>query len=454
MKRVIIFLLFLSAISHYGKSQTWNPLGNGLTAPPNCIAPLEKLYIGAGWPPTTISGIPFRGFFTMDEAVVDTLDSGVYGFVNAVQWYNGKLIVGGGFNYAGGPTQWSIPFTRRLAAWDSLNGWSSINPMGIPNADIYAMQEFQSNLYIGGSFTMVNNVSRNRIAKWNGTSWSNAGPGFTGACQVRCIAVYHNQLYVGGAIGLPNGPNNYYYNIARYNGVQWDSVGGKFNFDVMSLVVDTVQDVLYAAGGFTQVGGVTAYGVAKWNDTIWTPVGSGFDTLWATQCLAIFNGELYAGGACVTTTTQGDTLRNIFKYNGIKWISVDGGANNSVLTMGVYEGNLYVGGSFTQVGNGINANRIACYGTTCPLGVGVPEQALPVPFKMYPNPNDDVLHIESEEPQQMIFRLSSIDGKLIVEQKFYNKIDYSIKELTAGNYFVEISLVDGSRRRTEKLVVK
>jgi hypothetical protein len=178
------------------------------------------------------------------------------------------------------------------------------------------------------------------------------------------------------------------------------------------------------------------------------------DTLWATQCLGMFNGELYGGGPCITTTAQGDTLRNFYKFNGTKWISVDGGTNNPVITMGVYQGSLYVGGGFTQVGNGINANRIACYGTTCPTGVGVMEQAPPVPFKMFPNPNDDVLHIESEEPQQMIFRLINLDGKLIVEKAFSYRMDYSIKKLAPGNYFVEVSLVDGSRRHVEKLIVK
>jgi hypothetical protein len=455
MKRVVIILLFLSAISHNGKSQTWNSLGNGITGVSVSITSLEKLYVGADYPPSTMSGIPFRGVFALDGTTVDTLGSGINGWANAVQWYGGKLIVGGDFNYAGGPTMWSIPYTHNLAAWDSLNGWSSITPLGNTSSNVNAMAVFQGNLYVAGQFVNINNLAVNRIAMWNGTTWSNVGGGVSGSIdKIYSMVVYHGQLYVGGDFTNAGSSNVSTRYIARWNGMQWDSVGGGMNNTVNGLFVDTVNDVLYAGGAFTQAGDITAYGVAKWNDTTWTPVGSGLDTLWATKCLTIFNGELYAGGACVTTTTQGDTLRNVFKYNGIKWVSVDGGANNSVLTMGVYEGNLYVGGSFTQVGNGIYANRIACYGTTCPLGVGIPEQAPPVPFKMYPNPNDDVLHIESEEPQQMVFRLINMDGKLIVEKAFSYRMDYSIKKLAAGNYFVEVSLVDGSRKHVEKLVVK
>ncbi len=376
MTRFVAILLFLFAIPFILESQTWNSFGNGfLNGGSTCLSSQEKLYIGtSGSSGITLTGFPTMGICSFDGSQIDSLGAGVGGYSGSARdakWYNGKLIVGGDFSYAGGPTVWSIPHTGNLAAWDSLNGWSSITPLNNPDFRVNAIQEYQGNLFIGGEFVTVNNISCRRIAKWNGISWSNVGGGFAGNCYVNCMAVYHNQLYVGGAIGLPNGPNSYYYNIARWNGIQWDSVGGKTNFDVMALAVDTVRDVLYAAGGFRQVGGTTAYGIAMWNDTIWSPVGSGTDTLWGTQCLAIYNGELYAGGANITITSQGDTLRNIYKYNGIKWVGVDGGANNSVLSMGVYQGNLFVGGSFLQVGHGINASRIACYGTTCPLGVGV-----------------------------------------------------------------------------------
>jgi hypothetical protein len=215
-----------------------------------------------------------------------------------------------------------------------------------------------------------------------------------------------------------------------------------------------VRDVLYAAGEFSQAANSIALGVAQWNDTAWSPVGSGTDTLWGSRCLALYNGELYAGGINVTITSQGDTLKNIYKYNGTIWLSVDGGANNSVLNMTTYNGNLYVGGQFWQVGYGVNANRIACYGTSCPVSVGISETPPPVPFKMYPNPNDDVLHIESEEPNELYFTLLNAAGQLVVKETFTNRIDYSIKDLPAGSYFVQVSLKDGSRLHTEPLIVQ
>src|SRR5206468_12444423 len=52
--------------------------------------------------------------------------------------------------------------------------WISMNP-SIPGADstVYATAvDGSGNLYIGGDFAVVADVFANRIAKWNGSSWS------------------------------------------------------------------------------------------------------------------------------------------------------------------------------------------------------------------------------------------------------------------------------------------
>jgi hypothetical protein len=272
--------------------------------------------------------------------------------------------------------------------------------------------------------------------------------------NVNCMAVYHNQLYVGGyfySVGTNNLPA---YCIARWNGTQWDSVGSGMNYPVHALVVDSVNDVLYAAGEFSYIRNTVCRGIAVWNDTLWKPVGSGYDTLWGTRCLQMYNGELYAGGANETVTIQGDTLRNLYKFNGTKWVSVDGGTNAYINCMEVFQGNLYVGGGFWQVGHGIPANKIACYGTTCPTSVGISENPPPIPFSMFPNPNKDILRIETEEPNELVFRLMDINGKSIAEKKFVGKFEYNTTSLAKGTYLIKISLKDGSRAHTEKLVIE
>ena len=56
-------------------------------------------------------------------------------------------------------------------------------------------------LYAGGDFTSAGGVSANRIARWNGTSWSALGGGLSGL--VGALAVHDDgagaALYAGGA---------------------------------------------------------------------------------------------------------------------------------------------------------------------------------------------------------------------------------------------------------------
>ena len=64
----------------------------------------------------------------------------------------------------------------------SYANWISLNP-NIPGADgfIYAAVTDESgNLYVGGVFAVIVDVIANRVAKWNGSSWSALGSGIGG----------------------------------------------------------------------------------------------------------------------------------------------------------------------------------------------------------------------------------------------------------------------------------
>jgi trimeric autotransporter adhesin len=447
MKRIGLCVLAFWGCYPEIYSQTWSALGNGVNAGVSCVVPQERLYVGGGF---DFSGTPLNGIAAVYGSTIDTLNEGVNGDVFDAAWFNGRLIVGGSFAYAGGPPPWGVPHTDNIASWDSINGWQTITPNGDMDFMVRCLQTYQGSLYVAGSFMNANNQSLRCIARWNGSNWYSVGGGANGA--ISCMEVYHNQLYIGGIFSIAGGTQA--FNIARWNGTQWDSVGSGASAGVYAMVVDSINDVLYVAGGFTSIGGQTAYGIAKWNDTSWTSMASNTDTLWGTKCLTMFNGQLVAGGGNITITAQGDTISNVYTFDGTKWISFHGGADETVLAMCVYSGDLYIGGYFLNVGNGIPANRIACYGTTCPTSVGITEQPPSIPFTLFPNPNKDVLHIESEDPAELIFRLYDATGKLIAEKKFVRQLDYSIEHLPAGAYSVRVSLVDGSRVHNEQLIIK
>ena len=96
----------------------------------------------------------------------------------------------------------------------------------------------------------------------------------------------------------------------------WDngfSVPG-LNGSVRALAFDSSGN-LYAGGDFTTAGGVAANGIAQWDGSSWSALGSGLGN--AVRALAVdSSGNLYAGGAF--TTAGGVTANRIVKWVGFE----------------------------------------------------------------------------------------------------------------------------------------
>ena len=91
---------------------------------------------------------------------------------------SGNLYAGGCFTTAGGVS------ANRIAKWDG-SSWSALGS-GM-NDSVYALAvDASGNLYAGGYFTTAGGVSANRIAKWNGSSWSALGSGMNDVCIRPC----------------------------------------------------------------------------------------------------------------------------------------------------------------------------------------------------------------------------------------------------------------------------
>jgi hypothetical protein len=71
---------------------------------------------------------------------------------------------------------------------------------------------------------------------------------------------------------------------------------------------------LIAGGEFSTAGGVSASKIAKWNDSTWSPLGSGMTSYGCVYALTVFNNDLIAGG--YFTNAGGISAHNIAKWNG------------------------------------------------------------------------------------------------------------------------------------------
>ena len=232
-------------------------------------------------------------------------------------WDDGSgeaLYVGGDFDHAGSVAM------NHVAKWDGAT-WSGLGSGmtgGFAEVGAFAVYDDGSGeaLYAAGAFDGAGGLAAKCIAKWNGSSWSPLGSGMTynGCCTgtVQDLAVYDDgtgpALYAGGVFTIAGGvPAN---RIAKWNGSSWSALGsGMTGSGVRALGVFDVGGgpAVFAGGSFATAGGVAANNVAKWTGSGWVPLAGGLSP--SVAALAVFDDGtgpgLFAGGSF--TQGAGDT---------------------------------------------------------------------------------------------------------------------------------------------------
>ena len=111
---------------------------------------------------------------------------------------------------------------------------------------------------------MIGSVGANRIAKWNGTSWSAVGNGVNNFVNVIGISST-DEIYIGGAFDLAIG-GGIVNHFAKWNGSAWVTVGG--GFPTVSGNVYSIGfrgNDLYVWGVFSHAGTISATNIAIWD---------------------------------------------------------------------------------------------------------------------------------------------------------------------------------------------
>ncbi len=219
------------------------------------------------------------------------------------------------------------------------------NAMGLGmNDDVYALCEYNGELYAGGKFTTADGAPANHIAKWDGAGWVTVGNGLNG--NVWSLAVYNGELYAGGFF------LNYGWGILRWDGSNWYDVGGGVNDLVYSLCV--YHGKLFVGGKFTSAVTIQANHIAQWDGVSWDTLGSGTGGLspWVLA-LTTYNGKLIVGGEF--TSTGGQASHYISSWNDTAWIPMGFSTTTENWPHGVYalcsyNNNLYAGGYLDTIG--------------------------------------------------------------------------------------------------------
>lgn len=200
-------------------------------------------------------------------------------------------------------------------------------------------------LVIGGSMVSVGPLRANRVAAWDGAAWSALGGGVVGS-RVSALAAFDvgvgMQLFVGGLFDAPG------VNIAAWDGAAWQALGTGLDGACSAILGfdDGSGFSAYVGGFFTAAGGVAASNIARWNGVAWSSVGAGLPS--SCRSLAAFDDG--GGEALFAATSQ------LHRWDGAAW-SIVTGAPSGINVLRVIDGELYVGGSFTEV-DGLTVNGI------------------------------------------------------------------------------------------------
>lgn len=243
----------------------------------------------------------------------------------------GKLYAGGNFVSVGGVT------SAGLAAWDSVAGWSALGS-GVsggtatpeaPRASVLGLGISGTKLFVGGNFSTISGVSAANVGvgTLSGTTWTfaPAGAGVNGPAH-SIVPLTGSSFYIGGEFTTATDTTVKTVNgVARWNGTSWSKLGTGTGSGVQ--IGDQSVD---QSGNFAFVAAMAKFG----GDSV--VVGGRFA---AANFTSPSNPGIGAGGAAIWNS-QFVQWRNLTtgEQNGLDGPVFAYATDNS--------GNLYAGGSF------------------------------------------------------------------------------------------------------------
>lgn len=275
--------------------------------------------------------------------------------VQAVAQVNGELFAGGRFANSGATVVNQIARWTG-STWLDLNG--GIGGPGGREVSALAVRRGRE-LIVGGSFTSAGGLPCFNIALWNPTSgWRALGTGLQG--RVAAVAeLLSGNILAGGDFNFA-GTRVY---LAEFDGVNWRALP-RLDGPVAALLTEPSGRVL-VGGYFTSGGGTVLNGIARWDGTTYSPLGTGVGGVpgaGVNALTSMADGDVLVGGRFVTA--GGVAVLNIARFDGT-WSGFGRGTDAPVRALANLDDLLVgVGGSFTRADAAI-ACRFSTLVSTC-----------------------------------------------------------------------------------------
>jgi len=206
-------------------------------------------------------------------------------------------------------------------------------------------------LFAAGGFTNAGGATVHNLARWDGNQWQAVG-GITSG-DIGAMTGDGTNLFVGDTDAPPLPTAN--ARVKQWDGHQWTVLGGELKGRLHSLT--WADGNLYVGGAFTNVDGQAANHIAVWKNGQWANLGSGVDgAIGVTvEAIVVDGTNVFAGGRFATA--GGVAVNNLARWDGAQWHPVGTPPHDGVLAsaaaimaMTMRDGQLYAGGFFTNTG--------------------------------------------------------------------------------------------------------
>lgn len=365
--------------------QDWTSLGsgaaNGVNDRVRAVAVWNgRVYLGGdfteagGAPASRIASWGTGGWQALSDTVGEGVDHATEeAEVTALAASSGGLYVGGRFEQAGDQV------ARSVARWSGA-AWSGLDSGGAGGVTlagqagrVFDLQSAGSDVYVAGLFESAGSTTANHVARWDGSQWHPIGTGPENGLNGAALALLHDsgELYVGG-FNVHGAGSVAVNRIARWTGSAWTTVGPGGHSGLGGQVAAALFDGgdLYVGGNFGLAGEASARHVARWDGEAWHALG--LDSLNGTvSAMTLWNGDLVIIGSF--TRIGDNAMQRVARWDGNQWHALGEGFDRTPWAIHGNEDDLCVGGP-NSLASGVTAlNGIACWDGTDwqPLGDGL-----------------------------------------------------------------------------------
>jgi hypothetical protein len=278
---------------------------------------------------------------------------------------NGNLYVGGSFT--------SLNNINTIGGGLIDTTSNTVIKFGNVNGNVNSITKYEGNIYYAGNFTMIDGIVANSIARWDGYSWNQLGNGISGT--INTIAIGNGNVYVGGSFDYIDSVLCNNVAVWNINTSTWNNIGG-INGEVKNILYHN--QTVYIGGNFSSVNitgiPISANNIASYNIDLnqWNRIQNGVNG--NVEKIYQYKDEIYVAG---TFTKYGDYNGNFGKIVNNVWENSLLELSGPIYEIFGYDNYLLLGGDFSAktttmtiniTGNitytisyGINANNIIKY---------------------------------------------------------------------------------------------